>query len=115
MAAHDHHSGHDHSAHDHFDAHGPGDAHHRHAHETRPEQRRALLISFLLTGGFVWPVDRLPGVVADIARLSPASAFSEAVRLSLGADQGALTTPLLVITLWAAVLGIAAARTFRAE
>ena len=91
MAAHDHHSGHDHSAHDHFDAHGPGDAHHRHAHETRPEQRRALLISFLLTGGFAI-VEVIGGWLANsLALISDAG--------HMAADAGALLIALVAARL----------------
>lgn len=92
MAAHDHqsghdHSGHDHSGHDHFDAHGPGDAHHRHAHETRPEQRRALLISLLLTGGFAI-VEVIGGWLANsLALISDAG--------HMAADAGALLIALV--------------------
>ena len=91
MAAHDHHSGHDHSAHDHFDAHGPGDAHHRHAHETRPEQRRALLISLLLTGGFAI-VEVIGGWLANsLALISDAG--------HMAADAGALLVALVAARL----------------
>ena len=43
---------HGHAPHAPFHAHGPDDAQHRHAHELRPTQRRALLLSLILTGGF---------------------------------------------------------------
>ena len=91
MAAYDHHSVHDHSGHDHFDAHGPGDAHHRHAHEARPEQRRALLISLLLTGGFAI-VEVIGGFLANsLALISDAG--------HMAADAGALLIALVAARL----------------
>ena len=82
---------HDHSGHQHFHAHGPGDAHHRHAHEARPEQRRALLICFLLTGGFAI-VEVIGGWLANsLALISDAG--------HMAADAGALLIALVAARL----------------
>ena len=77
--------------HDHFHAHGPDDAHHRHAHEYRPEHRRVLLISLLLTGGFAI-VEVIGGWYANsLALISDAG--------HMAADTGALLIALLAARL----------------
>ncbi len=77
--------------HDHFHAHGPDDAHHRHAHEYRPAHRRVLLISLLLTGGFA-VVEALGGWFANsLALISDAG--------HMAADAGALLIALLAARL----------------
>ncbi len=74
-----------------------------------------LYLLFLLLGGFVFPVDQLPPVVAAVARLLPASAFSEATRFALAGPVEAALTPLAVLAAWALAACSAAALTFRAE
>ena len=77
--------------HDHFHAHGPDDAHHRHAHEYRPEHRRVLLISLLLTGGFAI-VEFIGGWFANsLALISDAG--------HMAADAGALLIALVAARL----------------
>ena len=72
--------------HGHFHAHGPDDAHHRHAHEFRPEHRRVLLVSLLLTGGFAM-VEAGGGWLANsLALMSDAG--------HMAADAGALLIAL---------------------
>jgi ABC-2 type transport system permease protein len=76
-----------------------------------------LYLLFLLLGGFVLPLERLPPAVASVARLLPAAALSEATRAALdgsGSAQGALGS-LALLAAWA-VVGIGAAvLTFRAD
>jgi ABC-2 type transport system permease protein len=74
-----------------------------------------LYLAFLLLGGFVLPLERLPETVATVARALPAAALSDAARAALeDSGQGALG-PLALLAAWA-VVGIGgAALTFRAE
>jgi ABC-2 type transport system permease protein len=74
-----------------------------------------LYLVFLLLGGFVLPLDRLPGPIAFVARLLPAAALTDATRAALGgSDQDALG-PLALLAGWAVVTMGAAALTFRPE
>jgi ABC-2 type transport system permease protein len=76
-----------------------------------------LYLAFLLLGGFVLPLERLPTVLASAARLLPAAALSDATRAALdgaGSTQGALG-PLALLAAWAVVCMGAAALTFRAD
>jgi ABC-2 type transport system permease protein len=74
-----------------------------------------LYLVFLLLGGFILPIDRLPGIVGGLAHALPAAALTDATRAALsGSGQGVLE-PLALLAGWA-VLGIgAAAFTFRAD
>ena len=47
-----------------------------------------LFLVLLLLGGVILPVDHLPGFLADLARVLPASALSDAYRIALGAAGG---------------------------
>jgi ABC-2 type transport system permease protein len=74
-----------------------------------------LYLVFLLLGGFVLPLDRLPGPIALVAHWLPAAALTDATRAALnGSDQGALG-PLALLAGWAVVTVGAAALTFRPE
>ncbi len=82
---------HGHAPHAPFHAHGPDDAQHRHAHELRPTQRRALLLSLILTGGFA-VVEVLGGWLANsLALMSDAG--------HMAADAGALLIALVAARL----------------
>ena len=74
-----------------------------------------LYLAFLLLGGIVVPVDRLPGVLADLARLLPAAALSDALRIGLGAAPGDATGALAILAGWGLVAVGLAVRTFRWE
>lgn len=74
-----------------------------------------LYLVFLLLGGIVVPVDQLPGVVADVARLLPAAALSDALRIGLDGTSGLPTGPLALLAAWGVVAVALAARTFRWE
>ena len=74
-----------------------------------------LFLAMILLGGVVLPVDHLPGILADLARVLPASALSDAFRIGLGASTGDPLGPLVVLAAWAAGLTVLAARTFRWE
>jgi ABC-2 type transport system permease protein len=76
-----------------------------------------LYLAFLLLGGFVLPLERLPPIVGAVARLLPAAALSDATRAALngsGSAQGVLG-PLALLAAWA-VVGIGAAvLTFKSD
>ncbi len=73
-----------------------------------------LFIAFLFLGGIVLPVDHLPGVLAELARLLPAGALSETMRVGFGAGGEALPA-LAILAAWAAAGSVAALRLFRWE
>ncbi len=74
-----------------------------------------LYLVFLLLGGFVFPLERLPASLDVVARVLPGAALSDATRAALaGAGQDVLA-PLGLLAAWAALAGGAAAATFRAE
>ena len=72
-----------------------------------------LYLVFLLLGGIIVPVDKLPGVLGDLAQLLPAGALSGALRIGLGGATGDATGPVLLLALWGLVAAGLAARTFR--
>jgi ABC-2 type transport system permease protein len=75
-----------------------------------------LYLVFLLLGGFILPLDRLPGPIAALARVLPPAALTDAVRGSLsGAPLQDALGPLALLAAWAVVTLGAAALTFRAE
>jgi ABC-2 type transport system permease protein len=75
-----------------------------------------LYLVFLLLGGFILPLDRLPGPIGLAAHALPAAALTDATRgaLSDPSAQGVLG-PLALLAAWAVVTLGAAALTFRAE
>src|SRR5438309_6503678 len=75
-----------------------------------------LYLVFLLLGGFILPLDRLPTPVDIAAHALPAAALTDAVRAALSdtSAQGVLG-PLALLTAWAVVSLGAAALTFRPE
>jgi ABC-2 type transport system permease protein len=74
-----------------------------------------LYLAFLLLGGFILPLDRLPEPVAFAARLLPAAALADATRAALGGADQAVVGPLALLAAWAVVTTGAAALTFKAE
>jgi ABC-2 type transport system permease protein len=74
-----------------------------------------LFLALLLLGGVVLPVDHLPGLLAALARVLPAAALSDALRIGLGATAGDPLGPLLVLGGWGLATTVVAARTFRWE
>lgn len=76
-----------------------------------------LFLAFMVVGGVIVAIDRLPGPLASVAAALPAAPLSELLRAALGsAGPGAdVTSPLLLLAGWAVgSLGLAAA-TFRWE
>jgi len=85
----------------------------------RPEATLAvangLFLLFLLLGGIVVPLDRLPDAVAAIAAILPAAALADVLRIGLGATSGDPVGPFLVLVAWATGAAVVAGRTFRWE
>jgi len=69
--------------------------------------------ALLLAGGIVVPVADLPGPLAALAPWLPSGALAEALRSALGAGEFPAAGPLLVLTGWAVVAGVAASRLVR--
>ena len=75
-----------------------------------------LYLLFLLVGGFIFPIERLPGSLENIAKLLPAAALTDATRVALTAGPTQdLVEPLGLLAGWAVVAIGAAAVTFRAD
>ena len=72
-----------------------------------------LFLVFLVLGGIVLPVERLPGVLASVAEVLPAAGLTRALGIGLGSVEGDATEPMLLLLAWAVVLGLLAARRFR--
>jgi ABC-2 type transport system permease protein len=85
----------------------------------RPETTLAgangLYLLFLLVGGIVWPVDRLPGFLAMPARVLPSSAFADALRETLSSTPAIPVMNLAFLALWGLAALVIASRTFRWE
>lgn len=69
----------------------------------------------LLVGGFVVPLDELPGPVRSVAELLPSAALSETVVAALTDGATASGRAWVVLAVWAAAAPAIAARTFRWE
>jgi ABC-2 type transport system permease protein len=75
-----------------------------------------LYLVLLLVGGFILPLDRLPGPLDAAAHALPAAALTDATRGALsGASLQGLVEPLALLAAWAVVTLGAAALTFRPE
>jgi len=74
----------------------------------------ALFVLFLLIGGVILPLDRLPAPLATVAGALPAAALTGALRVGFGSG-GDAVVPLAVLAIWAVVAGVLTARTFRWE
>ncbi|HSK52285.1 MAG TPA: ABC transporter permease [Clostridia bacterium] len=74
-----------------------------------------LFLGFLLVGGILLPVERLPEPLGSLAALLPAAALVEALRAGLGEASGDVGAAFAVLTAWAVASVAAAARLFRWE
>jgi ABC-2 type transport system permease protein len=83
----------------------------------RPEANLAaangLYLVLLLTSGMVVPLSRLPSGLADVARLLPAAALTDALRGALARGVFPSASELAVLCAWALGAGTVAALTFR--
>ena len=84
----------------------------------RPEATLALanaiFVLFLLVGGVILPIGRLPEPLATLARVLPSGAMTDALRAGFGGGVDA-ALPLVVLAAWGIVASVFAARTFRWE
>jgi ABC-2 type transport system permease protein len=74
-----------------------------------------LYLVFLLLGGMVVPLSRLPGPVRALARILPGAALSDALHAVLGTGSHVPSRAWLVLLIWALAAPAAAALTFRWE
>jgi ABC-2 type transport system permease protein len=74
-----------------------------------------LYLVFLLLGGFILPLDRLPAPVSLLAHILPAAALTDATRAALSAENQGVPGSLALLAAWAVVAMGAAAFTFRPE
>ena len=72
-----------------------------------------LYLVLLLVGGIVFPLDKLPAVMADVSKFMPTSALSDVLRDTLMSSGANTATSWLVLATWAVVTPLLAARTFR--
>jgi len=72
-----------------------------------------LYLLLLLVGGVVVPVDQLPALLGDLARLLPAAALTDALRIGLGMSSGSAVGPLALVLAWGVVTSVLAVRLFR--
>jgi ABC-2 type transport system permease protein len=75
----------------------------------------ALFVVLLLLGGMIIPLDKLPGWLADIARVLPAAALADALHGTLGHGTPVTGRDWLVLVVWAVAAPMAAVLTFRWE
>ena len=73
-----------------------------------------LFLGFLMVGGIVLPVDHLPAPLEAVARILPAAALSDLLRVALG-TAGPVGWPLVILATWAVAAAGLAIRTFRWE
>lgn len=85
----------------------------------RPEATLAvangLFVVGMLLGGMLVPAADLPGILGDLAALTPTAALADALRIGLGATTGDATGPLALLAAWGLGAAVAAARWFRWE
>ncbi len=75
----------------------------------------ALFLVFVFLGGGVLPLNRLPGPLAALAELLPATALTQALQATMTNGGSLPGYPLLVLTIWAVVVLVIAIRTFKWE
>ncbi len=75
----------------------------------------ALYLFFLIISGAVLPLERLPGLLGDLARLLPAAALTEALRAAMTSGSATPVSALIVLLVWGIGALAIAARTFRWE
>jgi ABC-2 type transport system permease protein len=74
-----------------------------------------LYLVFILLGGFILPLDRLPGAIDTLAHVLPAAALADATRAALSGGSQDVVGPLALLAAWAVVTLGAAVATFRPE
>jgi ABC-2 type transport system permease protein len=74
-----------------------------------------IYLVLLLLGGMVVPLDKLPAPLRAFARLLPSTALSEALHGALGVAGSVPARSWVVLTVWAMLAPVTAARLFRWE
>jgi ABC-2 type transport system permease protein len=74
-----------------------------------------LFVVLLLLGGMLIPLGKLPGWLADVARILPASALADALHGSLGHGTAVTARDWAVLVAWAVAAPVLAGLTFRWE
>ncbi len=74
-----------------------------------------LYLVFLLLGGMIVPITKLPSGVASVAKLLPPEALSAGLHASLGAGSAVPPLSWAVLAVWAVAAPLAAALTFHWE
>ena len=74
-----------------------------------------VFLVLLFIGGMAYPLDKLPTVLEEIAKVLPAAALSESVRGALTPGVGVPGWSIVVLALWAIGAPLLAARFFRWE
>jgi ABC-2 type transport system permease protein len=74
----------------------------------------ALYLVLLLVGGMVFPLDKLPGPLETLARLTPAAALAEVLRAGLNGGHVPAGAFALLLA-WGVLAPVAAALLFRWE
>ena len=75
----------------------------------------ALFVVLLLLGGMLIPLAKLPTWLADVSKVLPAAALSEALHGTLGHGTPVAARDWLVLVVWAVAAPVAAGLTFRWE
>jgi len=83
--------------------------------ETTLALANALYIAFLLVGGIVWPVERMPVLLSIPARLLPSNAFADALRETISPHPTLPWVNFVVLAAWSIFAIVVASRTFRWE
>ncbi len=74
-----------------------------------------LFLVLLFLGGMAYPLDKLPNLLEEFAKVLPAAALSESVRGALTPGVDVPAWSVIVLTLWAIGAPLLAARFFRWE
>ena len=72
-----------------------------------------LFLLSLVLGGIVVPLARMPSAVASVAEVLPPAALTRTLAIGLGSMPGDATEPLVILTGWAVLFAVLAARLFR--
>jgi ABC-2 type transport system permease protein len=75
----------------------------------------ALFLVFILLGGGILPLSHLPSPLAAIAQILPAAALTQSLQASMANGSSFPTFPFIVLLVWAILILLVAARTFKWE
>jgi ABC-2 type transport system permease protein len=74
-----------------------------------------LFVILLLLGGMLIPLAKLPGWLADLSKVLPASALADGLHASLGSGTAVSGRDWFVLGIWAIAAPVVAGLTFRWE